>query len=111
VAKHKDNAEQKEIKFAIKKISKIAQTQEKENPHFDFVYCRGTKDGKGVIEALEAHGGKNVYSHDGTNSCYDYTFYIDPDGEITTFVPDQDVDRFILIKQFYTEIPPLTTET
>lgn len=77
-------------------------------PHFDYVYCRGTEDGKGVIEALEAHGGKNVYNHDGTNSCYDYTYYIDPDGEIVSFIPDQDADRFILVKQFYTEVQPLT---
>ena len=107
-------------KRAIKKDKDEAESKQEseqpvhpqgDNPHFDFVYCRGTKDGKGVIEALEAHGGKNVYSLDGANSCYDYTYYIDPDGEITSFVSDQDVDRFILIKQFYTEIPPLTTET
>ena len=79
-----------------------------EKPHFDYVYCRGTEDGKGVIEALEAHGGTNVYNHDGTNSCYDYTYYIDPDGEIVSFIPDQDADRFILVKQFYTEVQPLT---
>ena len=46
------------------------------NKNFKPVYVRGTETGKGVIEALEALGGKNNCGYKG--NCETNLYYIDP---------------------------------
>ncbi len=70
------------------------------------VYCRGTKDGKGVIEALEERGGINSYVHEGFGTSRDTIYYIDP---ITNKILDtnKDYHAYNMVISNYTEIQPL----
>lgn len=68
------------------------------------VYCLGTKDGKGVIEALEERGGVNKDILQGNTVSHIY--YIDPvtNKIITT---SKDSLAYNMVISYYTEIPPL----
>lgn len=68
------------------------------------VYCLGTKDGIGVIEALEAKGGVNSDALDG--NAVDHIYYIDPvtNKIISTY---KDCLAYNMVISNYTEIEPL----
>lgn len=70
------------------------------------VYCLGTKDGKGVIEALEERGGVNSAVLFGTGSSKDHIYYIDP---VTNKIisTNKDSPAYNMVISNYTEIPPL----
>ena len=71
--------------------------------NFQPVYCVGTKDGIGVIEALESFGGKNVHEYSGIGD--DYLFYISTDNTIRACATDTEIYRHL--KVFYEVIEPV----
>lgn len=68
------------------------------------VYCRGTKDGKGVIEALEERGGVNTDPLFGNST--NFIYYIDP---VTNSIiaTERDTPIYNMVTSNYTEIQPL----
>ena len=68
------------------------------------VYCLGTKDGRGVIEALEEKGGVNTDALDG--NAVGHIYYIDPVTYkiISTY---KDCLAYNMVISNYTEIEPL----
>lgn len=68
------------------------------------VYCLGTKDGKGVIEALEERGGANTDGLEGNHT--ELIYYIDP---VTNSIRaiERDNLTYNMVISNYTEIPPL----
>lgn len=68
------------------------------------VYCLGTKDGKGVIEALEERGGVNTDGLEGNHT--ELIYYIDP---VTNSIRALQGDNltYNMVISNYTEIPPL----
>lgn len=71
---------------------------------FELVYCCGTAEGKGVIEALEAHGGINVDNF--YHGCLpNHLYYIGVGNRIKSCVDGGEIAE--LITALYTQIPPL----
>lgn len=62
--------------------------------NFKPVYVRGTETGKGVIEALEALGGKNNFDYNGKNDTAIY--YILPDGYIAAVSTNSTQGNYIM---------------
>ena len=68
------------------------------------VYCLGTKDGKGVIEALEERGGANTDVLEGNHT--ELIYYIDPVTNSIRAIQRDNLTYNMVISN-YTEIPPL----
>ena len=68
------------------------------------VYCLGTKDGKGVIEALEERGGANTDGLEGNHT--ELIYYIDPVTNSIRAIQRDNLTYNMVISN-YTEIPPL----
>lgn len=63
--------------------------------NFKSVYVRGTKSGKGVIEALETLGGKNKKKFSGIDE--DSIYYIDPEDNTIHLVTEySDFGKYII---------------
>ena len=62
--------------------------------NFKPVYVQGTETGKGVIEALEAHGGKNNCGYNGKDDTAIY--YILPSGYIAAFSTNSTYGNYIM---------------
>jgi hypothetical protein len=62
--------------------------------NFKPVYVQGTKTGKGVIEALEAHGGKNNCGYNGKDDTAIY--YILPNGYIAAATINSTQSNYIM---------------
>jgi len=79
-----------------------------EEKKFDLVYCLGTEDGKGVREALEAHGGKHVPSKDCSYKGATNAYYISPRDGTIDGICIYPYNAFVeFIKPLFTEIEPL----
>lgn len=68
------------------------------------VYCLGTKDGKGVIEALEERGGANTDGLEGNHT--ELIYYIDPVTNSIRAIQRDNLTYNMAISN-YTEIEPL----
>ena len=64
------------------------------NKNFKPVYVRGTETGKGVIEALEAHGGKNNCGYTGKDD--NVIYYILPSGYIGAVTTNSTQGSYII---------------
>jgi hypothetical protein len=64
------------------------------NKDYKTVYVRGTETGKGVIEALEAHGGKNNCGYNGKDDTAIY--YILPNGYIAAATINSTQSNYIM---------------
>ena len=62
--------------------------------NFKPVYVRGTETGKGVIEALEAHGGKNNCGYTGKDD--NVIYYILPSGYIGAVTTNSTQGSYII---------------
>lgn len=75
-----------------------------------FVYCYGTEDGKGVIEALKNFGGRVDEESPRLlkGNAPKFIYYIAPNGIIKSCNPDVDRDLADCIRGTYSKIEPQT---